>query len=128
MDTPLRQGDIVLTVRRTPPAAKKGRAAAKAAEVPAKEPEGGPIQTVLAETEPAAPRIKPRSLQVILNDTPLYLPAKENGLPYYLMDLLQYSGIDFDHLDRPVHLDVNGEEKSFRYELREQDVVHISVV
>ena len=49
-------------------------------------------------------------------------------MPYYLMDLLQYSGIDFDHLDRPVHLDVNGEEKSFRYELREQDVVHISVV
>lgn len=128
MDTPLRQGDIVLTVRRTPPAAKKGRAAAKAAEVPAKEPEGEPLQTVLAETEPAAPRIKPQSLQVILNDTPLYLPAKENGLPYYLMDLLQYSGIDFDHLDRPVHLDVNGEEKSFRYELREQDVVHISVV
>ncbi len=128
MDTPLRQGDVILTVRGTPPAVKKGHGTAKAAEAlsPMKEPEPEPVQTALPE--PAPPRIKPRSLQVILNDAPLYLPAKENGLPYYLMDLLQYSGIDFDHLDRPVHLDVNGEEKSFRYELREQDVVHISVV
>ena len=126
MDTPLRQGDIILTVRGTPPAVKKGRGAAKAVEGQSPLKESEPVQTVLPE--PVPPRIKPRSLQVILNDTPLYLPAKENGLPYYLMDLLQYSGIDFDHLDRPVHLDVNGEEKSFRYELREQDVVHISVV
>ena len=113
-------------MRGTPPAVKKGHGTAKAAEGQSPLKESEPVQTVLPE--PVPPRIKPRSLQVILNDAPLYLPAKENGLPYYLMDLLQYSGIDFDHLDRPVHLDVNGEEKSFRYELREQDVVHISVV
>ena len=130
MDTPLRQGDVVLTVRRMPAAAKAERSAVKttaavsapaAAAAESKQPPAAvkPVQDAAEKT---------RSIQITLNDKPLYLPAKENGLPYYLMDLLQYSGIDFDNLDRPVHLDVNGEEESFRYELREQDVVHISVV
>jgi len=44
------------------------------------------------------------------------------------MDLLQYSGIDFDKVDRPVRLEVNGAEQSFQYELRPQDSVTISLI
>ncbi|MCM1149582.1 MAG: pilus assembly protein PilM [Butyricicoccus sp.] len=129
MDTPLRQGDIILTSRKAPPALKKGRAAAPEAPMPKPGPKS--VQETpapAAEASAASGGVRPRVLRVVLNDKPLSLPAKENGLPYYLMDLLEQSGIDFDNLDRPVHLDVNGEEKSFRYELRDNDVVHISVI
>lgn len=80
---------------------------------------------------PVTPLVRPaqtRGLRVILNNAPLFLPAKESGQPYYLMDLLEHTDIDFDHLDRPVCLEVNGEEQSFQYKLREQDVVRISVL
>ena len=43
----------------------------------------------------------------------------------YLMDVLQYSGIDFQSADRPVYLEINGRACSFRDVLREQDVVTI---
>lgn len=29
-----------------------------------------------------------------LNNAPIRLPGKGNGEPYYLMDMIQYSGID----------------------------------
>ena len=47
MDTPLRQGDVILTSRKAPPAPKKGRAAAP--ETPA--PAAGPVE------EPPAPAL-----------------------------------------------------------------------
>ena len=48
-----------------------------------------------------------------------------NGLPYYMMDLLQFSGLDLDHLDGPVRLEVNGEECGFRYVIKPRDRVMI---
>ena len=44
---------------------------------------------------------------------------------YYLMDLLERSGIDFDHLDKPVRLRVNGRPGLFQQVLREEDEVEI---
>ena len=41
------------------------------------------------------------------------------------MDLLEHSGIDFEHLDRPVDLRVNGELGSFQQILRNGDQVEI---
>ena len=41
------------------------------------------------------------------------------------MDLLEYSGIDFEHLDRRVTLRVNGEDGQFSRELTEGDAVQI---
>lgn len=108
LDTPLEQGDVILTLRQTAPA-------------PAPRVEQAPARPV------QAPKPAPgeRELHLILNDEPLTLPIKDNGAPYYLMDLLEYSGIDFEHLDRPVQLEVNGEERGFQYQLKEQDSVKI---
>ena len=66
-------------------------------------------------------------VHLILNGEPLTLPVKEEGGPYYLMDLLEYSGIDFEHLDRTVRLEVNGVERGFQHPLKEQDSVTITL-
>ena len=53
---------------------------------------------------------------------------KEDGQPYYLMDLLTHSGIDFDHLDRPIRLAVNGVESGFQQIIRTDDSVEIRCI
>ena len=112
MDTPLRQGDEVLTLRQTPP--PPDRAA--------------PVPPRAASHEPPVKAVpRPREVHLVLNGEPLILPAKEDGAPYYLMDLLEYSGIDFEHLDRAVRLEVNGVERGFQYALKEQDSVTIAL-
>lgn len=77
--------------------------------------------------KPAEPGQAPagRALQVMLNGKALLLPGKPEGTPYYVMDLLEHSGIDFEHLDRGVELQVNGKECAFSQELRSQDEVII---
>ena len=61
----------------------------------------------------------------LLNGAELDLPGKASGDPYYLMDLLEYSGIDFNHLDKPVELLVNGGFGQFSQRLYENDDVVI---
>ena len=65
------------------------------------------------------------SMQVTLNDKPLTLPPKAGGEPYYLMDLLEFSNLDFDNLNASVSLRVNGEESGFLQEIRHHDVIEI---
>lgn len=115
------------------------------------EPASGPVatipqtpdvsQTVPAPrpTAPATPGIPPPgvgpdqgegtrtvgSYTFYLNRRPLRLPAKTDGSPYYLMDLLEYSGIDFDHVEHPVLLRVNGTEGGFSQVLTNGDRVEI---
>lgn len=60
------------------------------------------------------------------NGSPLRLPRKEDGRPYYLMDLIQYSGIDLDHPKGTVALRVNGEEGRFQQVLRAGDNITIT--
>lgn len=119
LDTELQQGDVVLTMRQTPPSTPMRETAAPVPAAPGTAP--GPV--------PAAPKpqIRSRELHILLNDEPLTLPPKDNGAPYYLMDLLEYSGIDFEHLDRAVRLEVNGVEQGFRCQLKEQDSIVISL-
>lgn len=74
---------------------------------------------------PAAPQPLGRPIELTLNGKLLKLPGKEDGSAYYLMDLLEFSGIDFEHLDRGVELQVNGRECAFSQELRPQDDVVI---
>ena len=64
-------------------------------------------------------------MHLILNGTALLLPEKDNGQPYYLMDLLERSGLDFDHLEGPVRLTVNGVESGFSQSVRSGDVITI---
>ena len=66
-----------------------------------------------------------RTLYFELNGAPLNLPLKKDGRPYYLMDLIQYSGIDLDHPKGAVFLEVNGEEGRFQQVLREGDRISI---
>lgn len=91
--------------------------------VPAPEPE-----ETIAPLIPAGPSSVPaqgKPIQVMLNGQSLILPGKEEGVPYYVMDLLEHSGIDFDNLDRGVELQVNGSNCSFTQELRPRDDVVI---
>ena len=134
LDTMLQQGDVVLTVAGAPgplpvqPPVAPPPAAPVVEAPPRPAPEPIPV---LQETPPRRDRypvIRPKLLQLRLNGQMLALPPKENGVPYYLMDLLQYSGIDFERLSRPVRLEVNGEEQGFQYQLKEQDSVVIRLL
>ncbi|MCI8878169.1 MAG: pilus assembly protein PilM [Oscillospiraceae bacterium] len=91
---------------------------------PAPAPEPPEPQAAAAPPqEPEAPAR--RRLMVYLNGSALILPGKADGSPYYLMDLLDRSGIDFDTLDGPVELLVNDGEAAFTQELRNNDRVVI---
>ena len=143
LDTALQQGDVILTlegVGRGPrPEPVQEERAVPVQEVrprpePVQEERAVPVQEVRPTPEPVqerrpAPeprlRIKKRTLEIVLNGKPLILPPKENDQPYYVMDLLERSGVDFETLDRPVQLAVNGMECSFSQELRERDSVTI---
>jgi len=71
------------------------------------------------------PKRSGASLTLTMNGKPLTLPGKPNGEAYYLMDLLEYSGVDFDNLDKPVELWVNGSFGQFSQVLKENDDVVI---
>lgn len=60
-----------------------------------------------------------------LNGAPLRLPPKEDGSPYYLMDMIQYSGIDLKNPRGVVKLSVNGSPSMFRQELKAGDQIRI---
>ncbi len=74
--------------------------------------------------EPAAMR-EPVKLLFYLNNAPLYLPEKEDKTPYYLMDMIQYSGIDLKHPKGTVTLAVNGFPGTFTQALKEGDQIRI---
>ena len=71
------------------------------------------------------PTLVQRGLKVLLNQEPLRLEGKADGTPYYLMDLLEKTEIDFEHLDRRVRMEVNDVPGEFTQELKEGDVVTI---
>ena len=126
LDTPLQQGDVILTLEGgTPAAAQSG----ESGEVPPPVPPPAPPDPVSVEL-PASPAVvkpaeKPKGVHLILNGTPLTLPEKDSGQPYYLMDLLERSGLDFDHLEGPVRMTVNGIESGFSQSVRTGDVITI---
>ncbi len=109
LDTPLRSGDQVIST-----------VAAPAEEEPEEEPEA---PAPAWQAEPAAPPSARKPLFLYLNGEPLVLPGR--GEPYCLMDLLDRSGIDFETLDAPLVLQVNGADCPFTQELRNNDQVTI---
>ncbi len=84
---------------------------------PTPKPSGAPA--------PAPAHRRGESIHVNLNGSPLELPGKLNGEPYFLMDLLQFSGLDFDHLEEPVDLMVNGRMGQFSQRLFTGDLITI---
>lgn len=131
-DTPLRQGDRV-ELWGTAPAEEEDPAwdedAPSREETlppPAAQPSReDPAPPVPEEPSPAPAPPGGRSRRFRLNGAPLVLPAKASGQPYFLMDLLEHSGIDFSHLDKPVRLRVNGENCTFQQILNDGDEVEI---
>ena len=112
LDTLLRSGDqVVSTVNAAPPA-----------PVPEPEPAQASWQDAAATAASASAR---RPLFLYLNGEPLVLPGKTDGTSYFLMDLLDRSGIDFQTLDVPLVLQVNGADCPFTQELRNNDQVVI---
>ncbi len=93
-------------------------------ETPAAHAAQGLSPETSNETQQAAVQTT-GSMQVTLNDKPLTLPPKSGGEPYYLMDLLEFSNLDFDNLNASVSLRVNGEESGFLQEIRHHDVIEI---
>ncbi len=65
-------------------------------------------QAEAAEPKPAPVVKRGESVSVTINGNPMILKGKDDGEPYYLMDLLQYSGLDLEHLRGPVDMFVNG--------------------
>ena len=149
-DTALQNGDVILTLTR--PAEVRAAEEKAAAPMATAEPEAPVAETLpvmsvespaveekpeipvtpvapvtpMAPTAPVMPAIPASGpMEITLNGEPLSLPGKGNGLPYYMMDLLQFSGLDLDHLDGPVRLEVNGEECGFRYVIKPRDCVTI---
>ena len=146
-DTALQNGDVILTLTR--PAEVRAAEEKAAAPMATAEPEAPvaetlpvmPVESPAVEEKPEIPvtpvapmaptapvmTASPASgpMEITLNGEPLSLPGKGNGLPYYMMDLLQFSGLDLDHLDGPVRLEVNGEECGFRYVIKPRDCVTI---
>ncbi len=86
-----------------------------------------PVQTTLEE--PAAPvqTTIPESLGVtfVLNEKPMSLPRRDKSNPYLLMDMLQYSGVDFTKLKGEVVLQVNGKDGYFQQPLKDGDQISI---
>lgn len=79
----------------------------------------------LAGSEEEAPVILKSTVVFRLNGSPIELPAKEDGRPYYLMDMIQYSGIDLERPKGVVKLTVNNAPGMFQQVLREGDIVCI---
>lgn len=128
LDVQLENQDVILLLDKAPMEREPEEApelVPAVKPVPAAEPK--PTQPEPVAAVPQSPAVKPvgAELEVMLNGEPLVLPPKEGGQPYYLMDLLQYSGIDFEHLDRSVRLVVNGVDSGFRRVIQRGDQVEI---
>ena len=123
LDRQLETNDVILTLEKVAPESKPAAPQVKE-EAPAAEAQAAESK---AAEEPVKVQIRKEQepLELTLNNESLVLSPKEDGQPYYLMDLLQLSGIDFEHLDRMVKLEVNGEEQGFRFVLSKGDKVDI---
>ncbi len=88
-------------------------------EIPEDQTESLPLKAESGIAPPAG---------IHLNGTALKLAPKQDGDAYYLMDLLEYSGIDFANLNQDVTLQVNGANAPFTYVLQPHDSITIELV
>ena len=125
-DTVLHSGDVILTLERPAEGPMDDQDAAKVTPGFTDDQDTAKVTQSFADDRDTV-KVLPGSgtIEVELNGEPLSLPGKGNGMPYYMMDLLQFSGLDLDHLDGPVRLEVNGEECGFRCVIKPRDRVTI---
>ncbi|SHH94739.1 cell division protein FtsA [Sporobacter termitidis DSM 10068] len=118
LDTPLKNGDAVITASGAP---APGRPS------PAAETAGEPAVSAqpAATSEPDAPVSPAGGIELILNNKPVVLPGKPDGSPYYLMDMLEWSGIDLENPTGEIVLRVNGSDSTFLQDLKSGDRLEI---
>lgn len=123
-DTLLKNGDVVIVEDAPAPAENAPSSAQKTALEPllvSESAEGTqPSLPSEAEANPAGD-----ALHLILNNNPIILSKKPDGSPYYLMDLLERSGIDLENPTGNLVLRVNGKNSSFLEELKPGDHLEI---
>lgn len=68
---------------------------------------------------------QPPEMHFHLNGLPITLPRKADGAPYFLMDMIQYSGIDLKQPKGRIVLTVNGIQGLFQQELKDGDNIRI---
>jgi Actin-like ATPase involved in cell division len=125
MNTPLKTGDVIVTFGGEKPLDyEENRHEDKQKEEifedkDVEEPKEKKKHLVMQIEEPTMP------VKFTLNGNPLQLLPKENKDSYYLMDMLEYAGIDFEHLDGNVVLKVNGIGGYFQQELKNDDIIDI---
>jgi cell division protein FtsA len=129
-DTLLKNGDIVTTsLDITVPEPPAQRLEAKDAPGPAANSSDGhaspPAETVSNEPSADNTDLMSDSVSFILNGHPVVLPLKADGSPYYLMDMLEYSGLDLENPTGEIVLKVNGEDGTFPQELKSGDHIDI---
>jgi cell division protein FtsA len=138
-DTPLKNGDAVMME----PVMKESVMAEPDTPIPAADKPSPVAETALktgfstAPEEASAPSQPPPPLEsavsvpraddieFILNNKPIALSPKSDGSPYYLMDMLELSGIDLEHPTGDIALCVNGTDGTFLQELKSGDHVEI---
>lgn len=113
-DAPLAEGDHIETK------------APEGYEEEAADPVEQQPTDVPAELEQAqAPEQQNEGLHIWLNGKPLTLQLDAQHSVYRLLDLLQYTGIDFDNLQNEVCLEINGQSAPFQQALAMGDQVKI---
>ena len=120
-ETLLRNGDEISLIKR--PEDYRGSELPQSMEQTPKNMQD--FQEMKSEESEAVSDAPSSGIHVTLNDKPLSLPAKDSGEPVYLMDLLEYSDIDFDNLNTSVSTRVNGEESNFLQEIKNRDIIEI---
>ena len=108
-----------------PAAPARGKAPSAPAEPQPAPPAPEEPKAPPPKAEPVKPLIRKREVEILLNGKPMVLPPKENGQPYYVMDLLERSGVDFEKLEGPVHLAVNGKECGFSQMVKDRDSITV---
>lgn len=108
------------TVRKEPSVSVPVKDRPPVSAVPVRDRPPVPVQT---REEP--PVRAPEMVSFRLNGSALRLPKKEGGNPYYLMDMIQYSGINVRNPKGKINLMVNGEPGMFQQRLAPGDDIVI---
>ncbi len=136
MEDVVHTGDEIWADPTTPGKANTGEAGKDKPQPAETEPEPEAGKSGVAENDELKPPTVPdeakdgkknraAAITVILNGAEIRLAPKKDGEPHYLMDILEYSGIDFDHLEKPVEILVNGGPGQFSQRLFEKDEIII---
>lgn len=113
-DTPLKNGDVIVMTDSAAAQPKPAKAAPPSALKPA---------APQPKAEATAPPVG--TVEFVLNSKPVALPKKADGSPYFIIDVLEQSGIDLENPTGEVVLRVNGADSTFLTDIKHGDRLEI---